>query len=96
MSDKTLSRIIAVTIIAVVFLSVLFLFRHIKIMDIQQKTAALEESIRLLQYENEKLEIELARYTGLEYIDTQATERLKMIRPAKVRYVLQNTPEDLR
>jgi len=93
MPDKTLTKIIVITIIAAVVLSALFLLRQIKVMDIQNKTAALEESIRKLQYENEKLEIELARYTGLEYIDTQATHRLKMIRPAKVHFVLQNNPE---
>jgi len=93
MPDKTLTQIIVITIVAAVVLSALFLLRQIKVMDINNKIATLEDSIRKLQYENEKMEIELARYTGLEYIDTQATNRLKMIRPAKVHFVLQNTLE---
>ncbi|MDR2431512.1 MAG: septum formation initiator family protein [Candidatus Margulisbacteria bacterium] len=92
MPDKTLAKIILTAITVSVLLAVLFLVRQIHVMNTNNQIVELEAEIRALNYEHEKLEIELARYTGLEYLDTQAV-RLGMIRPRNVRFILKSRSE---
>ena len=56
-------------------------------MHANEQIRQLEEQIRELQQANDRLEIELARHTGLEHIDAQAG-RIGMIRPQNVRFIL--------
>ncbi|MDR1997575.1 MAG: septum formation initiator family protein [Candidatus Margulisbacteria bacterium] len=92
MPDKALHKTIAIVLGLAAVLAVLLLIRQTRIMHINNQITLLEEQIRALQYENEKLEIELSRYTGLQHIDTQAA-RLQMIRPRKVRFIQKNKLE---
>ena len=90
--DKKIRRLVLLTGLIIATLYIVYLCKQIPIMNINDQIRQLENQIRELQHENERLEIELARYTGLEYIDEQAS-RLGMIRPQNVRFILKNDLE---
>ena len=87
--NKTPPRLFLLIGIGLVGLYALYLFQQIPLLSTNDQIARLEIQIRDLQHENEKLEIELARYTGLEHIDAEAA-KLGLIRPQQVRFILQN------
>ena len=89
MTAKDWGRILLFGGILFLVLSSLSLINRIPQHRLNAKITALEKQIQVLQYEHEKLQIELAKQTGLEYIDAQA-ERLGLIRPTQIRFIQRN------
>ena len=87
--NKTPLRFFLLVGFILVGLYAVYLFQQIPLMHTNEQITKLEIQIRDLRYENEKLEIELTRYTGLEHIDAEAA-KLGLIRPQQVRFILQN------
>jgi cell division protein FtsL len=87
--DNKIRRFFLLAGLILAGLYIVYLCKQIPIMNANEQMRQLEGQIRELQQENERLEIELARYTGLEHIDAQAV-RLGMIRPQNVRFILKN------
>ncbi|GBR76526.1 hypothetical protein NO2_1059 [Candidatus Termititenax persephonae] len=86
MTAKDWGRILLAGGLIFFALSALALFHRIPQRRLTTRIAALEKQIQALQYENEKLQIALARQTGLEYLDAQAA-RLGLIRPTRIRFI---------
>lgn len=87
--DKNLRRFFLLVGLCIAGLYIAYLFQQIPLINTNEQIAQMEMQIRELQAENEKLEIELARYTGLEHIDAQAA-KIGLIRPQNVRFILKN------
>ncbi|MDR1324095.1 MAG: septum formation initiator family protein [Candidatus Margulisbacteria bacterium] len=91
MKEQNLNRLLILLAAVWVGLSASLLYKQIPLLKLHQQLGALENQIQQLQYENELLQIELARHTGLEYLDAQAA-RLGLIRPANIRFIQKNAP----
>jgi cell division protein FtsL len=91
MKEQNLNRLLILLAAIFVCLSAALLYKQIPLLKLHQQLGALENQIQQLQSENELLQIELARHTGLEYLDAQAA-RLGLIRPANIRFIQKNAP----
>jgi cell division protein FtsL len=89
MNERNLNRLLVLLAALFVCLSAALLHKQIPLLKLQKQVAALENQIQQLQRENELLQIELARHTGLEYLDAQAA-RLGLIRPRQIRFIQKN------
>lgn len=79
-------RITAALLCTVVFFMV-YMSTHIKAMQITNKLHGIETDLKYLDRENEKMQIELAKYVSMEHIDDVAVTKLNMQRPPRVEYV---------
>jgi cell division protein FtsL len=91
MNEQNLNRLLIFLAVVWVGLSAALLYKQIPLLKLHKQLAVLENQIQQLQSENELLQIELARHTGLEYLDAQAA-RLGLIRPANIRFIQKNAP----
>jgi len=87
---KPIHRFIFRTFIVVVLFSFLtaYLTQHIYVMNISYQMQENVKNLRILQKENELLQIKLAKYESMEWIDKVAQQRLGMIRPEKIEYLI--------
>lgn len=79
-------RITALFLLAVIFF-VSYLAFHINVMQQANDLHELEKDLKQIRRENERLQIELAKYTSMEHIDAAAVYKVKMCRPAQIHYV---------
>ena len=75
-------------------LVVLIAISGLNIMELRADDAAAEEALVQKQEEKTRLENEYAMINDLEYIEAQARERLKMIKPGEKLYIFDNQEED--
>ena len=73
----------SITIIIVITIAI----SGINIMELHKATAKAEQALVAKQEEKVRLESEYAMINNLDYIETQARERLKMIKPGEILYI---------
>lgn len=82
LTGKRLSFAVA-SIVVVVTISV----SGLSIWDLKKESTEAERTLIAKQEERERLESEYTMVNNLEYIETQARERLKMIKPGEILYI---------
>jgi cell division protein FtsB len=78
---------LTVFILVVAFL-VVYLVQHIKVMDLNFQYQKLEKEFFQIRHENEKMQIILAKDMSLGNIDSLAVNKLGMVRPKYIEYII--------
>jgi len=66
----------------------LYLMQHNYVMRISYEKDILEQKLSELKRENELLEIEASRKTGLSQIDNYAQQKLSMDKPEQIQFII--------
>lgn len=80
--------------VASIVIVVLIVFSGISIMDLRSDAAEAEKALAEKQEEQERLENEYALVNNPEYIENQARERLRMIKPGEILYIFNDQEKE--
>lgn len=86
----TFLRFLYRIVIVVIFFTfmLLYLMQHNYVMRISYEKDILEQKLSELKRENELLEIEASRKTGLSQIDNYAQQKLSMDKPEQIQFII--------
>ncbi len=93
---RSLRRNRIVTLLAVIFfiyVGITVVRQELKLRQLHMEEAVAEENITVLKKEVEALEEELEDASSLETIERIAREKLKMVKPNEITYIIQELDE---
>ncbi|MDR1067647.1 MAG: septum formation initiator family protein, partial [Clostridiales Family XIII bacterium] len=90
----TVRRVVIIAAVAVLAVFVTLSVREIR--DLKKDAAGAKTELALKQEQKENLEAELANIKDPEYIEKQARERLRMVKPGETIYIYEasTSPEE--
>lgn len=88
---KKRGKFFALVLAGLLIVMALFGRNFIQIYNLRREKAQAQEKLALINQNIEKLQDELSRVTSPEYIEQQARNRLRMIYPGEILYVILNS-----